>query len=101
MACALSIEQLRSLVVEYHHFQPSAAYSILWHTSLLYIVNSRLEHDKPTDWRSYFNLCVSSYLRLLVCYPIAAGFLQGLLSIGVRNGAITTTEAKKVLAQFN
>ena len=99
--CEASLNQLKCLVVEYRQWQPSALYSILWHTSMLYIGNAVLNTPSScADWRFYFDLCVNTYLQLFTYYRIAAGFLQALLFIAVKNGFITTMEAKNILTQL-
>lgn len=99
--CEASLNQLKCLVVEYRQWQPSALYSILWHTSMLYIGNAVL--SKPwsnADWRFYFGLCVNAYLQLFTCYRIAGGFLQALIFIAVKNGLVSRAEAKNIVIQL-
>ena len=101
MVCEASLTQLKSLLVVYRLSQPSALYSMLWHTSLLYVGNSVLGKSSPdVDWRFYFDICVASYLELSCCYRITSGFLQGLVVIGVRNGLVEKSEAKHILDQL-
>lgn len=100
--CEASLMQLKSLVVEYRHWQPSALYCILWHTALLYIGNAVLgSPPNNADWRFYLDLCVNTYLQLFPCYRIAAGFLQGLIFIAVKNGLLNKMEAKNILTHLS
>ena len=98
--CEASLNQLKSLAVTYRYNQPSSLYSILHHTSLLYIGNAVLGPRNQADWRFFWDLCVSTYIELYTCYRICAGFLQGLLELAINNHYIHLDEGRAVLGRL-
>lgn len=88
-----SLAQLKALSVNYYHREPSACRSILWHTCLLYIGNCVLRSTYLGDDQAFFlRLCVNSYVELAASFPIATGFLEGLLRLAIRDNMIDAAE---------
>lgn len=85
-----SLNQLKDLALSYYISQPSAACSILWHTSLLYIANTVLRKSYTlSDRETFLQLCLESYTNLAKSYPLAIGFLQGVLYLAIQTEIIT------------
>ncbi|KAI4158631.1 MAG: hypothetical protein LQ342_007283 [Letrouitia transgressa] len=55
--------------------------------------------DDP-DWRFYFALSIRIYQDLYVCFPIYKHIVQGFLAMAMENDAITVSEARNIIEQF-
>lgn len=54
------------------------------------------ESDAP-EWWFYFMLCMRIYKELYVCFPIYKDITQGFLAMGLRNGVISSSEARELM----
>lgn len=52
------------------------------------------------DWRFYFLVCMASCKDMITCFPVFKTLGQGLLSMAVRDGALTSSEASKLLGSL-
>ena len=96
-AFAASVNQLKSLIVEYRTNYMASAYSILWHSGLIYLANGILQDTSDPEWRLYFLLCIYAYESLGRPYRISEMVAQGLLSMSLRDTNITAAEARKIM----
>ncbi|OTA66428.1 hypothetical protein K449DRAFT_365412 [Hypoxylon sp. EC38] len=94
---AASVNQLKRLIVDYRTNYETSAYSILWHTGLLYLANAMLEDGEDPQTRLYFLLCVYGYERLKRPYRISRVIVQGLLSMMLRDTDMSSEEARKIM----
>ncbi|KAK8011920.1 hypothetical protein PG989_000180 [Apiospora arundinis] len=92
-----SVNQLKSLLVEYRMNYEEAAYSALWHTGLLYLADATLHEMENADWRVYFMFCVYGYETLRRPYPVSDVIIQGLQSMSNRYADSPGTGARLLL----
>ncbi|KAI1143862.1 hypothetical protein F5Y05DRAFT_362848 [Hypoxylon sp. FL0543] len=95
-----SVNQLKRLIIDYRTNYETSAYSILWHTGLLYLANAMLENSEDPETRLYFLLCVYGYERLKRPYRISRVIVQGLLSMMLRDTDMSGEEARKILGDL-
>ena len=84
-AFVASVNQLKSLVVEYRTSYMASAYSILWHNGLIYLTNGILQNTSDPEWRLYFLLCIYAYESLGRPYRMSEMVAQSLLSMSLRD----------------
>ena len=94
---AASVNQLKSLIVEHRTKFRASAYSILWHSGLIYLANGVLQDTSDPEWRIYFLLCIYAYENLGRPYRISGMVAQGLLSMSLRDTNITAYEAREIM----
>ncbi|KAK8071908.1 hypothetical protein PG996_005256 [Apiospora saccharicola] len=80
-----SVNQLKSLLMEYRTNYEEAEYSVLWHTGLLHLANAVLHETENADWRVYFMFCIYGYETLRRPYPVSEVLMQGLQSMRERH----------------
>ncbi|PNP52481.1 hypothetical protein THARTR1_06949 [Trichoderma harzianum] len=97
---AASVQQLKRLIIIYRFNYTSSAYTILWHTALLYVANALLRTKGESDWLFYFLLCLYGYEGLRPSYRVAEAVAGGLLSMAMRSGDISSDEARQVMAHL-
>ncbi|OPB46196.1 C6 transcription factor [Trichoderma guizhouense] len=97
---AASVQQLKRLIIIYRFNYTSSAYTILWHTALLYVANALLRTKGENDWLFYFLLCLYGYEGLRPSYRVAEAVAGGLLSMAMRSGDISSDEARRVMAHL-
>lgn len=98
-----SVNQLKRLVLVYRVRFPSASYTFLWHTALLYVANAMLgaHHvGRDPDARAWLRLCLSGYKKLFGSFRVVENIVLGLLSMALRDGIISLPEARDVLTQL-
>ncbi|KAM0531676.1 hypothetical protein ACHAPH_007885 [Verticillium nonalfalfae] len=95
-----SVNQLKRLIVVYRSEYQSSAYTILWHTALIYVANAVLKDTGDPEWRFYFLHCVYGYESLRKSYRLAEAIGRALLAMTLRNGDITGLEARTILQQL-
>jgi hypothetical protein len=95
-----SVEQLKRLIIIYRSNYTSSAYTMLWHTALIYVANAVLQDKQDPEWRFYFLLCIYGYESLRRSYRLAEAIGRGLLSMTLRNGDLSTREARQILQQL-
>ncbi|RYP28182.1 hypothetical protein DL767_007330 [Monosporascus sp. MG133] len=96
-AFAASVNQLKTLIVEYRTNYMASAYSILWHSGLIYLANAMLQDTSDPEWRLYFLLCIYGYEGLCRPYRISELIAQGLLSMTLRDTNMSGSEARKIM----
>ncbi|RYP07734.1 hypothetical protein DL764_002353 [Monosporascus ibericus] len=96
-AFAASVKQLKTLIVEYRTNYMASAYSILWHSGLIYLANAMLQDTSDPEWRLYFLLCIYGYESLSRPYRISEVIAQGLLSMTLRDTNMSAREARKFM----
>ncbi|KAM0277777.1 hypothetical protein ACHAQH_005570 [Verticillium albo-atrum] len=95
-----SVNQLKRLIIVYRSEYQSSAYTILWHTALIYVANAVLKDTGDPEWRFYFLHCVYGYETLRKSYRLAEAIGRALLSMTLRNGDISGLEARTILQQL-
>ncbi|KAK3933992.1 hypothetical protein QBC46DRAFT_325783 [Diplogelasinospora grovesii] len=103
---AASVNQLKRLVLLYRTRYPSAHFTFLWHTALLYVANAMISADPaeegdPGSLLVWFRLCLAGYLDLLPSFRVVEGIVQGLLSMAMRKGIMSATEATEARASLH
>ncbi|KAL0935484.1 Nitrogen assimilation transcription factor nirA 1 [Colletotrichum truncatum] len=53
-----------------------------------------------TDWHFYFLLCVASCQDMLLCFDLAGPILRGLLTMALRDGAMSAAEARTLIKKL-
>ncbi|KAH8904140.1 hypothetical protein BR93DRAFT_169665 [Coniochaeta sp. PMI_546] len=92
-----SIHQLKHMCLSFRDTYSCSSYAIFWHMALLYVANAALEDINDTQWRAYFNLCVTSYADLFGTFRVPEGIVRSLLSIALRKGMMSGEEAQGAL----
>ncbi|RYO90667.1 hypothetical protein DL766_002864 [Monosporascus sp. MC13-8B] len=100
-AFAASVNQLKTLIVEYRTNYMASAYSILWHSGLMYLANAMLRDTSDPEWRLYFLLCIYGYESLSRPYRISEVIAQGLLSMTLRDTNMSASEARKIMEDLH
>lgn len=95
-----SANQLKRLVLHYRTNHEASAYSILWHTGMLYLVNAMLERPRDPDWHTYFLLCIYGYENLRRPYLISEALAKSLLAMTLRKTDMSGEEARRILAEI-
>ncbi|KAH6705809.1 hypothetical protein EV126DRAFT_439876 [Verticillium dahliae] len=95
-----SLTQLKRLIVVYRSKYQSSEHTILWHTALIYVANAVLQDTRDPEWHFYFLQCVSGYESLRKSYRLAEVVGRALLSMTLRNGDISGTEARELLQRL-
>ncbi|KAH7376999.1 hypothetical protein B0T11DRAFT_25571 [Plectosphaerella cucumerina] len=95
-----SVDQLKRLIIIYRSNYTSSAYTMLWHTALIYVANAVLQDKQDPEWRFFFLLCIYGYESLRRSYRLAEAIGRGLLSMTLRNGDLSTREARQILQQL-
>lgn len=52
------------------------------------------------DWHFYLLLCLASCQDMLLCFDLAAPLLRGLLTMGLRDGAMSASEARALVGKL-
>ena len=74
-----------------------SAYSILWHTALIYVTNAIL-NDETQDNRSFDLLsCIYAYESLARSWRVAAVIAKGLLSLAMQKSEMSSRTARRIL----
>ncbi|KAB5581235.1 hypothetical protein GE09DRAFT_949153 [Coniochaeta sp. 2T2.1] len=99
-----SVNQLKRLVLLYLSKFGHGATSALWRPALIYVLNSLIrdarlssERKRTSEWDFYFKTCMLGLAKQLPCFPITDRVIQGILSMAVRDGIMSTSEASKML----
>lgn len=95
-----SLNQLERLALEYRQNHSSAATSIFWHLSLLFIGNAVVRNPLGTSWRFNFTLCMYGYADLAGAFKVADGFLRAILYMAVHQKIIMPAEARGIIARL-
>ncbi|KXJ87785.1 hypothetical protein Micbo1qcDRAFT_124133, partial [Microdochium bolleyi] len=95
-----SANQLKRLILDYRTNHEASAYSILWHTGLLYLVNAMLEKPRDSDWHIYFLLCIHGYENLRRPYLISEAIGKSLLTMTLRKTDMPADEARRILSEI-
>lgn len=94
------MDQLKRLIILYRLRYNSSAYTILWHTALLYVANAVLHDTRRKDWLFYFMICVYGYEGLRPSFQISEAIIAGLLSMTLQRGELTTESARSILKEM-
>ncbi|KAF7554034.1 hypothetical protein G7Z17_g3247 [Cylindrodendrum hubeiense] len=97
---AASVNQLKRLIIIYRLNHESSAFTIVWHTAMLYVANAVLQDPGDGDWLFYFLLCIYGYETLGRCYPVVEAIMGALLSMAIRNGHMTSDSAREIWAEL-
>lgn len=99
-----SVDQLKRLVLYYLSRFNLAARSALWLPALIYVLNSLIRDarlspapNRTREWNFYFRACMLGLAKQLPFYPMTDKIIRGILSMAVRDGVMTGTEANKTL----
>ena len=92
-----SLTRLERLALEYRQNHPSAATSIFWHLSLLFIGNAVVRHPTSSSWHFNFQLCMYAYADLAGSFRVADGFLRAILYMAVQKNLVPSSEARKII----
>ncbi|KAK1689888.1 hypothetical protein BDP55DRAFT_651927 [Colletotrichum godetiae] len=88
-----SVQQLKYLVVKYRSNHQTSTYTMLWQTALIYVANAVLHDTQNPEWRFYFLTCIYAYTDLRKSYRVAESISRALLTMALRGGCITHSEA--------
>ncbi|KAF9874332.1 C6 transcription factor [Colletotrichum karsti] len=99
--CSASATQLKRIAITYLQNCPSASYSFLWQTALLYVANAALRESAQaidsSEQRSDFRTCIIGYQKLQRCFRLPQAIVRGLLSMVLREGLMTSSEARAII----
>ncbi|KAL3295642.1 C6 transcription factor [Colletotrichum asianum] len=99
--CAASATQLRRIAATYLQTCASASYSFSWNTALLYVANAAFREPKQgidgSERRSDVRTCIVGYQKLQKCFRLPQAIIRGLLSMVLREGLITSAEARAII----
>ncbi|KAI9163631.1 N-terminal fungal transcription regulatory domain-containing protein [Paramyrothecium foliicola] len=97
---AASVNQLKRLTIDYRLNYKSSAYTILWHTALIYVANAVLQEKNNNGGEGglfFFLLCVYGYERLRRSWRVTESVTAGLLSMMLRKGDISGDMARRIM----
>ncbi|CAI0642728.1 unnamed protein product [Colletotrichum noveboracense] len=101
VVCSASATQLRRIATTYLQTCASASHSFLWHTALLYVANAAIREPTQafdvSERRSDFRTCILGYQKLQRCFRLSQVIVRGLLSMVLREGLITSAEARAII----
>ncbi|KAL6895008.1 hypothetical protein GGI43DRAFT_386147 [Trichoderma evansii] len=99
---AASMNQLKRLLLTFRENFKSAAYSIFWQTSLIYVANAMFSEAKggSPEWRFYLELCLAGMEDLYGSFRMSKAVVQSLLSMALREGIFSYDEARRVAAEL-
>jgi hypothetical protein len=95
-----SLTQLERLALEYRQNHASAASSIFWHLSLLYIGNAVVRHPTGPIWHFNFMLCMYAYADLAGSFRVAEAFLRAILYMAVDRKLVSHEEALAIMKKL-
>ncbi|KAF6829646.1 Activator of stress genes 3 [Colletotrichum plurivorum] len=99
--CSASITQLKRIAITYLQTCSSASYCFSWQTALLYVANAALRESphalELSERRSDLRTCIMGYQKLQRCFRLPQGVIRGLLSMALREGLITSPEARAMI----
>jgi hypothetical protein len=101
-AFTASVYQLKDLVVAYRSQHSTAVYSITWQSGLLSLANAMLSNTAASDpeWTKYFRVCIYGYEALHHRFRVAEAIAQGLLTMAMRKGRVSSAEARALMDLF-
>lgn len=99
-AFGTSVRQLKQLVINYRCYHESSTYTMLWQTALIYIANAVLHDTHDPEWRFYFLACIYAYEGLRKSYRVAELISRALLTMALRGGCMTVSEANTLEVQM-
>lgn len=94
------MNQLKRLLLSCLLDHPRTLCSTLPDAAILHLVGAVLTNRDDPDWRFYFALSIRIYQDLYVCFPIYKHIVQGFLAMAMENDAITVSEARNIIEQF-
>jgi hypothetical protein len=74
---------------------------MFWHIALLQVANAVLNDPSDPEWQFYFLLCIRGYQKLFPAYRFAEPLSLGLLTMALRNGIMSSSEAKMLREEFH
>uniref|UniRef100_L2FVL0 C6 transcription factor n=1 Tax=Colletotrichum fructicola (strain Nara gc5) TaxID=1213859 RepID=L2FVL0_COLFN len=99
--CAASATQLRRIAATYLQTCASGSYSFSWNTALLYVANAASREPKQgidgSERRSDVRTCIVGYQKLQKCFRLPQAIIRGILSMVLREGLITSAEARAII----
>lgn len=95
--CAASVAQLKHLITDYRLNYRSSAYTILWHTALIYVINAILDGKRVQNWYSDLLLCIYAYESLGRSWRVAASIAKALLSLTMQKTDMPSRTARRIL----
>lgn len=98
---AASLNQLKHLALVFRYTFACASYAAFWHVALMHVGNAALQCIEDPEWRSYFILCLDGYGDLFGAFPVAGAIAKSLLSMALRLSAITSSEARNLMARIS
>jgi hypothetical protein len=96
-----STNQLKHLVIVFRYTFSCARYVVLWHLGLLHVANAALADISNPQWRVLFNFVLGCYAYLSHAFPLVEGIVRGLMSMSLRDDALSTTEAQGFLDRIH
>ncbi|KAK1991243.1 hypothetical protein LX36DRAFT_590915 [Colletotrichum falcatum] len=109
---AASVDQLKRLLLIYRLRYRHAGLSVLWQTAVIYVANAMIREAgaaaaldpeaSPSDQECgfYLDLCLAGLEDLYVSFPVFGSITQGIMGMALRNAAIRTEKAARVLRRF-
>ena len=95
--CAASVAQLRHIITVYRLNCESSAYSILWHTALIYVTNAILDGDMQENEHLDLLSCIYAYEILARSWRVAAAIAKSLLSLAMQKSKMSSHTARHIL----
>lgn len=100
-----SVSQLKWLVITFRSRYACSAYTMLWHTALIYVANATLQSGdekkkKDPAWHFYLLFCIHCYETLRQSYRFAEATGRGLLAMTLQSGDMSANEAREMMEQL-
>lgn len=93
-----SLNQLKRLIITYRTGYKSSAYTMLWQTALMYVANAVLRSaDDSESGLFYFLLCLYGYEGLRSSWRMSEAIVEGLLTMKVVHGGMSSAVARRIL----
>lgn len=92
------MSQLKRIIINYRLNYKSLYYTMLCQTTLIYVANTVLRTSNETEGDMfYFLLCLYGYEGLRSSWRMTEAIVEGLLSMKLRDGGISSIAARHIL----
>ena len=78
----------------------SSAYTMLWHTALIYVINTILNSAKEGNWYSDLLVCIYAYESLGRSWRVSDSIAKGLLTLAMQKSDIPSLTARRILSDI-
>jgi hypothetical protein len=96
-----SVNQLKHLLIVFRYTFSCARYVPFWQLGLVHVANAALTDISNPQSRVFFHFCIQCFVYLAPAFPLVEGLVRSLLYMGLRDHAVSTTEAQTILGRIH